>query len=98
MEFYHGTSDVLKIGKYLLPAVYTGVQREEWRKKFTDVVFFTPSPLSAEKYARKACEKYGGNPVVYTVKPIGYYSNVVNNDYIAEKAKILSCRAVPIKK
>lgn len=91
-EFYHGTSDALPIKKFLLPAVDTGIQRESWRKKFTNVVFFTNSLLSAEKYARKACQQFGGSPVVYTVKPIGLYSNIVNNEFAAEKARIISCR------
>ena len=63
MEFYHGTSDVFDI-KELLPAIETGNLREEWRKKLTNKVFFTNSLLSAEVFAKKAAQKYGGNPVV----------------------------------
>lgn len=73
VEFYHGTSDTLKIGKVLLPPVITDNQRESWRKKYLDKVFFTSSLLSAEMYAKKACKKYGGSPVVYIVRPIGQF-------------------------
>lgn len=89
VEFYHGTSDTLKIGKVLLPPVITDNQRENWRKKYLDKVFFTSSLLSAEMYAKKACKKYGGNPVVYIVRPIGQFFNTVNNEYIADKALVL---------
>ena len=89
VKFYHGTSDTLKIGKVLLPPVITSNQRENWRKKHLDKVFFTSSLLSAEMYAKKACKKYGGSPVIYTVRPIGQFFNTVNNEYIADKALVL---------
>ena len=88
--FYHGTTDVFKINRVLLPPVITDNKREEWRKKYTDKVFFTDSLLSASRYAKKACKKYGGNPIVYIVKPIGQYFNTVNTEYIADKALIVS--------
>lgn len=87
--FYHGTSDVFSIHRILLPPVRTGNKREDWRKKYLDKVFFTDSYSSAYIFAKKACKKYGGNPVVYQVKPIGQYFNTVNNEYIADKALIL---------
>lgn len=34
-----------------------------------NVVFFTTSKLSVIKYANKACNKYGGRPIIYLVKP-----------------------------
>lgn len=52
-------------------------------------MFFTTSLLSAEKYAKKACKKYGGNPVVYLVKPIGQYFNRMNSEYIADNAVVV---------
>ena len=58
MTFYHGTTDAFNIKKILLPPTYTNNLREEWRKKYQNVVFFTTSPLSAHRFARKACEKY----------------------------------------
>jgi len=88
MEFYHGTSDVFDI-KELLPAIETGNLREEWRKKLTNKVFFTNSLLSAEVFAKKAVQKYGGNPVVYKVRPIGDVWHVNTNEYVADRAKIL---------
>lgn len=89
LEFYHGTSNTLKIGKVLLPPVITSNQREDRRKKYLDKVFFTSSLMSAEMYAKKACKKYGGSPVIYIVRPIGQFFNTVNNEYIADKALVL---------
>ena len=74
----------------LLPPVITDIKREEWRKKYTDKVFFTDSLLSANMYAKKACKKYGGNPIVYIVKPIGQFFNTINTEYIADRALIVS--------
>ena len=54
-----------------------------------DKVFFTTSLLSAENYAKKACKKYGGAPVIYMVKPIGQYFNRIKCEYIADKARII---------
>lgn len=90
MTFYHGTSSALPIKKFILPPVYTQNKREHWRKKYSDKVFFTNSILSAEKFARKACNVYGGEPVVYEVKPIGMWFNTINTEYIADKALVLS--------
>lgn len=87
--FYHGTTDAFDIRKVLLPPIYTNNLREDWRKKYRDVVFFTTSLLSASKFARKACEKFGGNPVIYEVRPIGKYSNTIYGEYISEKALII---------
>lgn len=72
----------------LLP-IQTKNLREKWRKKYVDKVFFTTSLLSAENYAKKACKKYGGNPVIYIVKPIGQYFNRIDHEYIADKARIV---------
>lgn len=88
--FYHGTTDVFPIRKMLLPPAVTGVKREEWREKYTDNVFFTSSLPSAEMYAKKACKKYGGNPIVYAVEPVGQFFNTVNNEYIANEALIVN--------
>ena len=87
--FYHGTTDAFKIKKVLLPPIHTNNLREDWRKKYHDVVFFTSSLLSASKFAKKACKKYGGNPVIYEVKPIGQYFNTIYGEYISEKALIV---------
>lgn len=87
--FYHGTTDTFNVGKYILPPVKTENKREEWRMKYTDKVFFTTSMLSAEMYAKKACKKYGGNPVIYVVKPVGQYFSRMNTEYIADKALVV---------
>ena len=87
--FYHGTSDALNIEDMILPSSQTKILREDWRRKLTDKVFFTDSLMSAQKFAKKAAKKYGGNPVVYEVKPIGFIMNPNTNEYIADKAKII---------
>lgn len=87
--FYHGTSSALHIDKWILPPVYTYNKREDWRTKYTDKIFFTNSLLSAWKFARKACDKYGGMPVVYRVKPIGQWFATINTEYVADKALII---------
>ena len=87
--FYHGTTSKFEINGMILPASVTGIKRESWRTKHIDEVFFTISKCSAYMYAKKACEKYGGEPVVYAVKPIGRYYNTVNNEFAAPKAIIV---------
>lgn len=88
--FYHGTSSAIKIHKLILPPCDTNNLREDWRKNNLDVVYMTVSLLSAMKYARKACEKYGGDPIVYEVKPLGFWAHRIDAEYIAEKALVLS--------
>ena len=89
MTFYHGTSDVFGIENYILPAIETGNLREEWRIKNCNKVYLTDSLLSAWQYSKKACQKYGGNPVVYVVDPVGQFFKRRNTEYIADKAKII---------
>ena len=88
--FYHGTSDSLKINKILLPPIITNCKREHWRNKYEDKVFFTTSLSTARKFAKKACDRYGGNPIIYIVRPIGQYFNTINGEYISDKAAIIS--------
>lgn len=89
--FYHGTTTYFNLhkGDYILPAIETGILRESWRKKLIDKVFFTNSPLSAIKFAKKAAARFGGEPVVYTVKPCSSYYNNNTNEYIADKIIII---------
>lgn len=88
--FYHGTTDLFYIENDILkPPIDTGILREEWRKKNLNKVYFTDSLLSAEKYAYKASNKYGGNGIVYKIKPIGDIVHVNTNEYIADNAKII---------
>ena len=91
--FYHGTTDAFGIVNKLQPASVTGNLREEWRKSNTDQVFLTTSLASAKNYAKKACEKYGGEPVVYECKPIGSCYNRVSIEYVCNAARVI--RIVP---
>ena len=88
MKYYHGTSSSLDVGSYLLPSIDTDVLREDFRSKLRDVVFVTSSVVSAEKYSKKAVEKFGGNPVVMVVSPIGS-RRINNNEYVCDKAIVL---------
>lgn len=81
LTFYHGTSDALDIS-CILPAAETGFLREDWRKKLTDKVFLTDSLYSAQKYAKKACSKFGGNPVVYVVRPVSLIEVFASKQHI----------------
>lgn len=94
MVFYHGTSTNLKINKILLPPITTSIQREGWRKKFIDKVFITNSIKSAKMYAKKACQKYGGKPIVYQVKPKGFAENINNAEFICDSAIIIQRRSI----
>ena len=87
--FYHGTSTALNLGHVLLPANETNVLREDFRKKLRNVVFITTSKVSAERYAKKAVQRFGGEPVVYTVKPD--FASLIQNgtERTTEKAYIL---------
>jgi len=77
--FYHGTSDkILSIGDRLIPPKDTGMLSEKGRKKNLDKVFFTNDKRSASIYAQKAAKQFGGNPVVYTISPVGDIE-VLNN-------------------
>ena len=87
--YYHGTSTALPIAERILPPSRTGNLREHWRNKDRNKVFFTVSLLSARKFAKKACEAYGGEPVIYIVKPAGQVFGTVNGEYIADSAIIV---------
>ena len=89
MVFYHGTSTALNITNVILPPTETEILREEFRKNNKDVVYMTTSLLSARKFAAKAAEKYGGNPIIYLVKPCGWVAERIPNEYICESAKII---------
>ena len=87
--FYHGTTDALHLEGALMPPLCTGIQRESWRTRYLECVFFTNSMKSARSYAKKAASKYGGEPIVYVVEPVGEYSELSNTEYISAKAKIV---------
>lgn len=88
-KYYHGTTDKFEIEK-LLPPYVTGELREVFREKFLDKVFVTDSLLSAEKFAKKAADKFGGNGIVYEVKPFGEIENTIDSEYICDWAEIVS--------
>ena len=91
--FYHGTTNNFVVNNILLPANATGNLRESFRLKNRDVVFVTTSLPSAIKYAYKAVNEFGGNPVVYKVKPIDYWQNNLT-EYICKKAIIIDKVAI----
>lgn len=69
--FYHGTSSALGITTSLLPPLKTSKLSESGRRKNLNKVFFTYDRRSASIYADKAVKRFGGNPVVLNVIPIG---------------------------
>ena len=73
----------------ILPPNQTGILREDWRTKNLNKVYFTSSQSSAMMYAKKACKKYGGTPIVYIVKPLGQWFHRMDTEYIADKALVL---------
>lgn len=88
--FYHGTSTNVNVKDKLLPPITTDNLRETFRKKLQDKVFVTDSKVSAEKYAKKAIAHFGGEAIIYTVKP-DYYSLIKNGtEYTTDYAIILN--------
>lgn len=87
MTYYHGTS--VSGLKEILPPSETEVLREDFRNKYLDCVFVTQLKKSAEAYARKCASKFGGDPVVYEVRPVNPV-NINTAQYICEKAFVLS--------
>lgn len=90
LKFYHGTSTALSSQMIRLrPPAHTGVIRDEGRTNFLDKVFFTTSLMSARRYAVKAADRFGGEPIVYEVKPIGDIWNVKDMEFVADEAMIV---------
>lgn len=87
-RLYHGTSDALNI-EVIHPPKDTGIMRDETRNDFMDKVFMTSSIRSAWRYAKKACARLGGSPVVYMVQPVGDVLSVRDHEYIAELAVVV---------
>ena len=89
MGFYHGTTTAFgKLG-IILPPDETGVEREIRSKKITNMVYITPSSLSAARYAKKAADKFGGEPIIYKVKPMGRYYSLINNEWVTDRARVI---------
>lgn len=70
--YYHGTSTALGITDTLLPPEKSERLAEVGRKKNLNKVFFTKDRKSAEIYAKKAVRQFGGEPVIFMVRPIGH--------------------------
>lgn len=87
MTYYHGTS--VSGLKEILPPVETRVLREDFRHNFLDCVFVTPLKKSAEAYARKCAAKFGGDPVVYEVRPVNP-TEINVSQYICDKAYVIN--------
>lgn len=87
MTYYHGTS--VSGLKVILPPIETNNLREDFRSKFRDCVFVTPLRKSAEAYARKCAAKFGGDPVVYEVRPVNP-SEMNVSQYICDKAIVVN--------
>ena len=68
LTFYHGTTTLFNISS-LKPPIETNILREDFRKNNQDVVYITSSYGSALRYAQKAADKFGGEPIVYRVEP-----------------------------
>lgn len=68
MKFYHGTSSNAKVTTKLLPPDdhRFGIN-EEGRTIHSGKVFCTTSKGYARHYAKRACKRAGGTPVVYEV-------------------------------
>ena len=91
MTFYHGTS--VSGLREILPPTETQVLREGFRTGFLDCVFVTPLRKSAEAYAKKCALKFGGQPVVYEVKPVNP-TEINVSQYICDKAYVITSYSI----
>lgn len=87
MTYYHGTS--IPGLRVILPPSDTDVLREDFRHNFLDCVFVTPLKKSAEAYARKCAATFGGDPVVYEVRPVNP-TEINVSQYICDKAYVIN--------
>ena len=87
MTYYHGTS--IQGLTEILPPSETNILREDFRQGYRDCVFVTPLRKSAEGYAKKCALKFGGQPVVYEVKPINP-TEINVSQYICDKAYMIN--------
>ena len=87
MTYYHGTS--IQGLTEILPPSETNILREDFRQGYRDCVFVTPLRKSAEGYAKKCALKFGGQPVVYEVKPINP-TEINVSQYICDKAYVIN--------
>lgn len=87
---YHGTTDTFNIKDKILPPIVTGILREEWRKNYKNKIFFTQNFGQAKKYAIKAAKKYGGNPIVYSIVPMGVINYLKDGEWICDYGSIIA--------
>ena len=87
MTYYHGTS--IQGLTEILPPSETNILREDFRQGYRDRVFVTPLRKSAEGYARKCAQKFGGDPIVYEVEPVNP-SEINVSQYICDKAYVIT--------
>ena len=88
MELYHGTSNIFGELELILPPSTTNNIREDFRNKLNGYVFLTKSLMSAFRYAKKCCDKYGGNPVVYLCEPNDIISQN-ETEFICDYARVI---------
>lgn len=89
MTFYHGTTTAFGRLFHIMPPDKTGIEREIRAKKITNMVYITPSALSAANYAKKAAAKFSGEPIIYKVVPQGNLLYLNNNEWVADSAHVV---------
>lgn len=94
MTFYHGTTTTFGRLSRILPPDETGIEREIRTKKITNMVYITPSALSAANYAKKAVSRFGGDPIIYKVTPGGNLHYLNNNEWVADYAYVIGRESV----
>lgn len=88
-KYYHGTSSIFNI-QIIKPSIETDILREDFRKNNRNKVYITTSIGSAEQYAQKAADKFGGSPVVYEVKPdYDTLAARIDSEYITNSAIVI---------
>lgn len=96
--YFHGTSSALGITDTLQPPAKSDRLSEVGRKKNLDKVFFTRDAKSAEIYAKKAVKQFGGEPIVYMIRPVGEITVVQDTPgttvFMADSATIVGSTKV----
>lgn len=88
LTFYHGTSTAIQIPHGILkPSYETGTIREKELRQ----VYITTSIGSAKRYAYKATDRFGGEPIVYVVRPdFDTLINRIDCEYVCDFAEIVA--------
>lgn len=100
---YHGTSTSLdlSVGDQLLSPEHSSKLSELGRKKNLDLVFLTPDFNYAKVYAGRSVRQFGGEPVVYTVKPVGarlFQKSPGNDIWVADGGYIVDQQVITRRK